>query len=89
MCVFEDENVLLASESVLMETTRAEILNPHKYVSRKVRILVDCGSQRTYIPERLATELNLNREEETEIRVVTFGSTTHKVIKKNRLLNWT
>lgn len=64
-----------------MQTARAKILNPHKNVSQKVRILLDCGSQRTYISERLATKLNLNREEETEIRVVTFGSTTSTVIK--------
>ena len=70
-----------SSESVLMQTAGAKTLNSHKNMSQKVIIRLDCGSQRTYISERLATKLNFNRDEETEIRVVTFGSTTSKVIK--------
>lgn len=81
-CVLEDENVLISpSESVLMHTAIAEVLNSQRNVSQKVILLLDCGSQRTYIIERLATEINLKSEEETEIKVATFGSTNPRVIK--------
>ena len=49
-----------------------------------MRILLDSGSQRTYITEKLATQLQLTREKEEEIKLVTFGSDTAKIIKTTK-----
>ncbi|XP_053392330.1 uncharacterized protein LOC128555009 [Mercenaria mercenaria] len=64
-----------------MQTSRTEIWDTEGLNKENVRILLDSGSQRTYITERLATSLNLKRTKEQEIRLVTFGSDKSKVIK--------
>ncbi|XP_045167522.2 uncharacterized protein LOC123530814 [Mercenaria mercenaria] len=64
-----------------MQTSRTEIWDTEGLNKENVRILLDSGSQRTYITERLATSLNLKRTNEQEIRLVTFGSDKSKVIK--------
>ena len=69
------ENVLVSSgEMVLMQTAKAETMNPNKHKSDQVRILLDSGSQRTYVTETLAEKLQLTRESEEEIKLVTFMS---------------
>jgi hypothetical protein len=50
-------------------------------IERNVRILLDSGSQRAYITERLAKCLGLKKECEQEIQLVTFGSDKPKLIK--------
>ena len=76
------ENVLISSsEIVLMQTAKSEVKNPTKSKSEIVRILLDLGSQRTYITEKLAEQLQLTRGKEEEIKLVTFGSDTAKTIK--------
>ncbi|XP_052762173.1 uncharacterized protein LOC128204805 [Mya arenaria] len=55
--------------------------NPDSQFERKARVLLDSGSQRTYITESLASALNLKKAETQEIRLVTFGSNKNKVIK--------
>ncbi len=76
------ENALISSgECVLMQTAKAEIKNPNSSSSAEVRLLLDSGSQRTYITENLADRLNLKKMGEQEIRLATFGTETPKVIK--------
>lgn len=41
---------------------------------RKYRLLLDSGSQRSYISKKVATELNLEAEEENQLLIFTFGS---------------
>ncbi|XP_060557731.1 uncharacterized protein LOC132718121 [Ruditapes philippinarum] len=65
---------------VLMQTARTEILNSHNDKRAKVRILLDCGSQRTYITEKLAEKLKLKKEKMEEIKLVTFGSKDVKTV---------
>ena len=77
----EEKMLISSGESVLMQTAVAEITNPYEDSSHQVRLPLDCGSQRTYITENLANRLNLEREDETEIKLVTFGSDHPKVIK--------
>ena len=80
--VYESENVLVSSsEIVLMQTAKCEVKNPLKPISDTVRILLDSGSQRTYVTERLAEQLQLKKEKEEEIKLVTFGSESAKTIK--------
>ncbi|XP_060570667.1 uncharacterized protein LOC132728956 [Ruditapes philippinarum] len=76
------ESALLSSnEIVMMQTSRTEICDPDGQNKKKVRILLDSGSQRTYITERLAKSLNLKKKSRQEIRLVTFGSDKPKVIR--------
>ncbi|XP_052787362.1 uncharacterized protein LOC128222417 [Mya arenaria] len=76
------ENVLVSSgEVVLMQTARTEAKCPTSENSRQIRLLLDSGSQRTYVTERLAEQLDLVRGEMQEIKLVTFGSNKAKVIK--------
>ena len=73
--------LISSGESVFMQIAVAGITNPYENSSHEVRLLLDCGSQRTFITEHVANKLNLEREEETEIKLVTFGSDHPKVIK--------
>ena len=54
------ENSLISpGEMVLMQTARADINNPNNVLKQNVRMLLDSGSQRTYIKESLAKKMNL------------------------------
>ncbi|XP_045216847.2 uncharacterized protein LOC123566631 [Mercenaria mercenaria] len=76
------ENALLSSrEIMLMQTANTYVQNPTGQSEQQVRALLDSGSQRTYITERLANSLNLKTEGEQEIRLVTFGSEKSQLIK--------
>jgi len=66
---------------VLMQTAKAEIQNPTNANTQPIRLLLDTGSQRTYITENLAEQLGLVNGDEQEIKLVTFGSKKTKVIK--------
>ena len=80
--VCAEENVLVSSgEMVLMQTAKAEIMNPNKHKSDLVRILLDSGSQRSYVTETLAEKLQLTRENEEEIKLVTFMSDKPQTVK--------
>ena len=75
-----NENALLSSgEMVLMQTATADISNTVTGQIQTVRMLLDTGSQRTYISEALAKKLSLKRGEESEINLVTFGSEKPKI----------
>ena len=78
----QEESVLISSgEMVLMQTAKAEIKNPLSTKNNVVRILLDSGSQRTYITEKLAEQLQLSKDKEEEINLVTFGNDKPKTIK--------
>ncbi|MCG8033321.1 MAG: DUF1759 domain-containing protein, partial [Candidatus Thiodiazotropha taylori] len=80
-----NENVLISNgEVVLMQTATCKIENPANSKSETVRLILDSGSQRTYITEKLAEQLQLNKESEEEIKIVTFGSEQPKTIKTKR-----
>lgn len=76
------ENSLISSgEMVLMQTARADIKNSDNGYRQNVRMLLDSGSQRTYITESLARKLNLKLGNRDEIMLVTFGSEKPKRIR--------
>ena len=71
------ENSLISSgEMVLMQTARANIKNANNGNRQNVRMILDSGSQWTYITEVLARKLTLKMEmgNRGEIMLVTFGS---------------
>ena len=69
---------------MLMQTAKTEIKNKSNSNSEQVRILLDSGSQRTYVTESLAKRLQLTKEREEEIKLVTFGSEKPKVVKTSQ-----
>ena len=80
--VCSEENVLVTSgEMVLMQTAKTEIKGQRNTKGEIVRILLDSGSQRTYVTEALADKLQLKREKEEEIKLVTFGCDRPKTVK--------
>ena len=64
-----------------MQTTLTEVSNTSSTSTEQIRVLLDSGSQRTYITEELAKTLMLEGGGEQEIHLVTFGSTSPKIIK--------
>ena len=76
------ESVLVSSgETVLMQTASKEVKNTGDFHGEHIRILLDSGSQRTYVTEQLADRLGLARVDEQEIKLVTFGCKHPKTIK--------
>lgn len=57
---------------VLMQTAKADIKNSDYGCKRNVLMLLDSGSQRTYITEALARKLSLKLGKRNEIMLVTF-----------------
>ncbi|XP_053395705.1 uncharacterized protein LOC128555912 [Mercenaria mercenaria] len=77
-----EENVLVSSdEMVLMQTALTDIKNPETSETQSVRLLLDSGSHRTYITEKLANRLHLKETGEQEIKLVTFGSNSTQRIR--------
>ena len=75
------ENALVSSgEIVLMQTAQAKLTNLNQSKCEQIRILLDSGSQRTYIMDSLAEQLQLRQEKTEEIKVVTFGCETPKTV---------
>lgn len=76
------ENAMVSSsEMVLMQTASTDVKNGKTGASQQVRILLDCGSQRTYITQRLADTLGLKGEKEENIKLITFGNKTPTIVK--------
>lgn len=77
-----EENAMVSTgESVLMQTTTVEVKTPMGERSVKTRLLLDSGSQRTYVSKSLAEQLGLKTEKSEEIKIVTFGNNKPKVVK--------
>ena len=64
-----------SSQAVLLQTAQAVVSNPDDpQRSKRVRIVLDGGSQRSYITEQLKTELSVRPVAEQNMRIVTFGA---------------
>ena len=81
-CDQVQENVLISSgEIVLMQTATTKVKNSNNSMAQITRLLLDSGSQRTYIAQKLADRLNLKGESEQELKLVTFGCDKPKLLK--------
>ena len=61
--------------TILLQTVRARVYNPSAHQSAtEMRVLLDCGSQRSYITERAQQLLNLDPEGEQRLAIAAFGS---------------
>ena len=67
-----------------MQTAKADVQNPVNGLRQTARILLDSGSQRTYITESLAKRLNLKLGDKDEFMLVSFGSEKPET-KKDRI----
>ncbi len=65
--VTEEVGLLSYNETVLMQTALTEIKGNDSDKSEEVRLILDSGSHRTYITQRLAERLHLKVESEQEI----------------------
>ena len=60
---------------ILLQTAKAVVHQPHDpHVSLEVRLILDGGSQRSYITERTQRLLNLKASKEQSLSIATFGS---------------
>jgi len=70
-----------------MQAALSNVSNPNTNASAETRIILDSGSQRTYITENLCTKLGLKVQNSNTLNVVTFGSPKpQKVINKRTKL---
>ena len=69
-----------ASTPVLLQTANALTFKPGNSATKaKARLILDSGSQRTYVSARLRDHLNLPAESSQRISIKTFGSTKENV----------
>ena len=66
--------LIIAYLFTLIQTAKADVQNPVNGLRQIARILLDSGSQQTYITESLAKRLNLKLGDKDEFMLVTFGS---------------
>lgn len=77
-----DSSLLVSGEQVLMQTALADVVNLNTSKKQYTRLLLDCGSQRTYISEEVFLKKFQLVSNNTEILTVfTFGSTKPKEFK--------
>ena len=69
-----------SEEMLLMQTAKREIKGQRNSKGEIVRILLDSGSQRTYVTESLADKLQLKRDKEEKVQLVTFGCERPKYV---------
>ena len=71
-------NVINSSTSVLLQTASGIVADTSEKRSRPVKILLDAGSQRSYISERIVKQLKLVPKGSQNVIINTFGSTEGK-----------
>ena len=77
--------LISSGEIGLTQTATTNVKNPNDSMSEHTTLVLDSGTQRTYITEHLADKLNLKGDNEQEIKLVTFGSDKPKTIRKKKL----
>ena len=68
------EMILTSGNQVQMQTATSIVKNLSGSSSASVRMILDSGSQRTYITEKLAKDLHLQLNPPERLTVVTFGT---------------
>ena len=76
-----ESSLLVSGEQVLMQSALADTVNLKTSKKQSTRLLLDCGSQRTYISEDLVNKLQLMPSNTEILTVFTFGSTKPKEFK--------
>ena len=76
----EGQSMLAAGEQVILQTVIIEAMDPGQSKSEITRVLMDTGSQRTYITEEIVKNLKLTTEGNVKLTVFTFGASKPKEI---------
>ena len=76
-----EEATVVGGSHVLMQTATATISDTSGNQSMSIRMILDSGSQRIYITEKLAKNLKLKLSPIEKVTVATFGSDKVKLIK--------
>ncbi|XP_075743772.1 uncharacterized protein LOC142802692 [Rhipicephalus microplus] len=80
----EEKFMCMEGHRFLLQTARAWTVGPHK--STLVRLLLDGGSQRTFIHRKLSERLQLNVLGEEELKIYAFGDKSAITRTKARLV---
>ena len=75
---FNTTMVSLNKQSVLLQTVVIEVTDDRNNVKKKITVLFDSGSMKTYISQQLVQSLNLQPISKQELYVNSFGSNTGK-----------
>ena len=81
MATETESSLLVSGEQVLMQTALPDTVNLNTSKKQSTRLLLDCGSQRTYISQDLVNKLQLVFNNTKILTVFTFGSTKTKEFK--------
>ena len=69
-----------SSTPVLLQTAQAVVFNPQQPDCKvKVRIILDNGSQHTYLTDYLKNTLRLPSQQKKQVSIKTFGSTDERL----------
>ncbi|CAC5354889.1 unnamed protein product [Mytilus coruscus] len=82
--IVPENSLLYSGDIVLMQTAQTTVSNIDVNETELVRLLMNSGSQRTYITENLAKRLNLKKKGTEEITLVTFGPDKPKTLKNTK-----
>ena len=74
----EGQSMLAAGEQVIMQTALNEAMDLGPSKSEIMRVLMDTGSQRTYITEEIVKKLKVTTEGNVKLNVFTFGASKPK-----------
>ena len=76
-----EPGLLAMEEEVIMQTAMVEVVSPVDETSKNTRLLLDCGSKRSYITKELARNLNLKPIGKNHLTVSTFGTSKTRNIE--------
>jgi hypothetical protein len=64
---------------ILLQTAQAQVSRENSTVSMNVRIILDGGSQRSYVSDKVKSALNLPVEHKESMLIQAFGSTSEEL----------
>ena len=77
----KEASMVAVGEQVIMQTATVELVNPLCESTERTRLLLDCGSQRSYITQELAERLKLKHIGKNYLTIYTFGTVKPKEIE--------
>ena len=78
----EEPGLVAVGEQVVLQTARVDLVNPKDDNKKEeTRLLLDSGSQRSYISRELADKMELKPSRKNYLTLYTFGSTNPKRIE--------
>ena len=78
----EGPNLAAIGEQVIMQTAQVDWVNPKNPESKyETRLLLDSGSQKSYISKELSDKMNLKSSHKSFLTIYTFGTTKPKAIE--------